>query len=103
MTAVYVVWSNKQGAWWGPYGRYYVHDIWDAQRYSLEDAEKACAMRTWPESTVPPEVAVRAPESGRPPLTPDEVAAADEAGRWLAAEVTQKVMAGQRREEVMKS
>jgi hypothetical protein len=98
MTAVYIVWSNKQNAWWGPGGRYYTQDVWDAQRYSLEDAEKACGIRTWEPGKVPPEVAIKAPESGRAPLAPDEVEVADALARRLAAEVTRKVMADRQRE-----
>lgn len=96
MTAMYVVWSNKQNAWWGPGGRYYTQDVWEAQRYTLQDAEHACSLRTWESGKVPPEVAVQAPESGRPPLDAEEIQAAEVLMRRLADEVTRVGMREQR-------
>ncbi len=29
----YVIWSYEHDAWWGPYGRGYVHDLEHAGRY----------------------------------------------------------------------
>lgn len=69
---MYLVWSNKQNAWWGPFGRYYTQDAWEAHRYTLEDAEHACTLRTQEPGKPATEIAVLAPESGRPPLTNEE-------------------------------
>lgn len=94
MTAepMYLVWSNKQNAWWGPGGRRYTQDLWEAGRYSLADAETACGMRTWEPGKVPPEVAVMAPESGREALTLDEIRCAPQQMRSLIDGVIRVVM-----------
>jgi hypothetical protein len=85
---MYLVWSNKQNAWWGPGGRRYTQDLWEAQRYTLADAEAACSIRTWEPGKVPPEVAVKAPESGRPPLTDEEIRYAPKQMRRLVDDIT---------------
>lgn len=97
---VYLVWSNKQHAWWGPKGRHYTQDVWQAGRYTQQDAGLACQMRTWEPGKQPPEVAVRAPESGRESLTIDEVRMAETFTRRLAEEITRKAMSDRDREAV---
>lgn len=72
---VYLVWSHKQRAWWGPEGHGYRYDVWEAGRYSRAAAVHACGLRTWEPNTVPPEVAVLAPESGRRLLSVAEIRA----------------------------
>lgn len=72
---VYLVWSNDAGTWWGPNGRAYTGDIWSAGRYTRDEAEKACAMRTWSLGAPPPEVMVLAPENDRPQFTVDDLRA----------------------------
>lgn len=72
---VYLVWSHKQRAWWGPEGHGYRYDVWEAGRYSLDAAVHACGLRTWEPNTMPPEVAVRAPECDRLLLSPAEIRA----------------------------
>ncbi len=69
----YLVWSNKQNAWWGPYGRYYTQDVWEAHRYTLQAAEHACTLRTQQPGKPSTEIAVKAPECGRPPFTVEEL------------------------------
>lgn len=96
--STYLVWSNKQHAWWGPGGCRYTQDIWQAGRYTLEDAELACRMRTWEPGKVPPEVAVVAPESGRNALSLSEIQTADARTRRLAEEITLKAMRERARE-----
>lgn len=75
---VYLVWSNIEGAWWGPDGRSYRHDVWAAGRYSEAEATKACGMRTWANGQPPPEVMVLAPEHGRGPFVAGEIARVSE-------------------------
>jgi hypothetical protein len=71
---VYLIWSNHQGAWWGPEQHAYVYDVWSAGRYDEDEARKACARRTWAQNAEPPEVMVLAPEHGRGPFTAAEIA-----------------------------
>ncbi len=88
----YLIWSNKQNAWWGPDGRYYVQDVWDAGRFELADAEKRCAIRTWGPGKLPPEVAVEAPETHLPLDTFEQIEAAPTITRRLVDEVTRCAM-----------
>jgi hypothetical protein len=101
MTAepMYLVWSNKQNAWWGPGGRYYTQDLWEAQRYTIADAEHACQIRTQQPGKPSTEIAVRAPESGRPPLTDEELRYAPELMRRLVADVNRMDRRERAREE----
>jgi hypothetical protein len=88
----YVIWSNEQNAWWGPEGRYYTQDVWEAGRFDLDYAEALCRIRTWEPGTPPPEVAVEAPETRLPLDTFEQIEAAPILTRRLADEVTRVVM-----------
>ncbi len=89
---IYLVWSNKQHAWWGPDGHDYRHDVWEAGRYSEAAARHACGLRTWEPNKLPPEVAVLAPESGRESLTPDQIRAVPDIMRQRIKEATEVAM-----------
>jgi hypothetical protein len=89
---MYLVWSNKQNAWWGPGGRNFTQDVWEAQRYTLTDAEAACSIRTWEPGKVPPEVAVQAPEMWMLLDTFEEIEAAPTLTRRLVDDVTRVAM-----------
>ena len=88
MTVMYVIWSNKQNAWWGPGGRYYTQDLWEAGRFILEDSERLCRIRTWAPNSLPPEVAVQAPEMTMRLDTYEAIEAAPELTRRLVEECT---------------
>lgn len=91
MTA-YLIWSNKQNAWWGPNGKRYVHDMWDAGRFTLDYAEACCRIRTWEPGTPPPEVVVQAPESHMPLDTFEQIDAAPVITMRLVGDITRKAM-----------
>ncbi|MEU4558568.1 hypothetical protein AB0F72_09260 [Actinoplanes sp. NPDC023936] len=90
----YLIWSNKQNAWWGPGGKYYVQDMWEAGRIPLDYAEALCRIRTWKPGagTPPPEVAVQAPESYLPLETYEQIEAAEVQTRVLVEQLTRKGM-----------
>jgi hypothetical protein len=90
MTAepMYVIWSNKQNAWWGPEGKAYTQDSWEAGRFTLDDAGQRCRIRTWEPGKLPPEVAVEAPETHLPLDTFEQIEAAPVLTRRLVDEVT---------------
>lgn len=88
----YLVWSNTQGAWWGPDGRAYRHDVWKAGRYNEAEATKAIAGRTWANGKPPPEVMVLAPEHGRGPFAAAEIAGIPEQMRKLVDIETKRRM-----------
>ncbi len=39
-TVQYVIWSNKQNAWWGVGDKNYTQDLWEAGRWPLDKAEQ---------------------------------------------------------------
>lgn len=89
MTAVqYVIWSNKQNAWWGVGGKNYTQDIWAAGRWPLDEAERLCNIRTWEPRRPPPEVAVQAPETHLPLDTFEQIEAAPTLTRYLVDAAT---------------
>lgn len=88
MTTMYLIWSNKQNAWWGPNGGNYTPDIWEAGRFTLEDAEQRCNIRTWEPGKVPPEVAVAAPETYLTLDTYEEIEAVPAFVRGVVEEIT---------------
>lgn len=88
----YLIWSNKQNAWWGPGGRNYTQDIWEAGRFTLGDAEHRCSIRTWEPGEMPPEVTVEAPETHLPLDTYEQIEAAPELTRRLVEEITRVAM-----------
>jgi hypothetical protein len=83
----YLIWSNKQNAWWGADGRNYTQDIWEAGRFTLDDAERRCSIRTWEPGKPPPEVAVGAPETHLSLDTYEEIEAAPELTRRLVEDI----------------
>ena len=83
-----LIWSNKQNAWWGPAGKNYTQDIWEAGRWTLEDAERNCVIRTWEPGRPPPEVAVEAPETHLALSTFEEIEAAPVLTSRLVDEIT---------------
>lgn len=89
---VYLVWSNKQGAWWGPGGHGYVHDVWKAGRFDEAAATEACGRRTWERLKPPPEVMVTAPENDQATFTPDELRYMPELMSDRVAAATQAAM-----------
>jgi hypothetical protein len=84
----YLIWSNKQNAWWGPYGRNYTQDIWEAGRFTFDNAEHRCSIRTWEPGKPPPEVIVEAPETHLTLDTYEEIEAAPELTRRLIEDIT---------------
>lgn len=96
---MYLVWSNKQNAWWGPCSRYYTQDVWEAHRYTLEDAEAACKVRAWEPSKNSPEIAVKAPECGRPPFTDEELRFLPQQMRRLIEDLNRMDLRERTREE----
>ncbi|GGN39672.1 hypothetical protein FHR83_006668 [Actinoplanes campanulatus] len=88
----YLIWSNKQDAWRGPGGKAYTQDIWEAGRFSLNDAEARCRIRAWEPHRPPPEVVVEAPETHLPLDTFEEIEAAPELTRRLVHELTRVAM-----------
>jgi len=68
-------------------GRRYTQDLWEAQRYTLTEAEHACSIRTQQPGKPSTEIAVKAPESGRPPLTDEEIRYAPELMRRLVDDI----------------
>jgi hypothetical protein len=95
----YLIWSNHQNAWWGPNGGHYVQDIWDAGRFDLDDAEQRMQIRTWEPGRLPPEVAVKAPESHMPLDTWEQIECAPEITRRMVDDIT-RVAARERFREV---
>jgi hypothetical protein len=88
----YLIWSNKQNAWWGPYGTAYTQDIWEAGRFTLDDAERRSQIRMWEPGKPPPEVVVEAPETHLTLDTFEEIEAAPELTRRLVEEITRAAM-----------
>ncbi|WBB94246.1 hypothetical protein [Verrucosispora sp. WMMC514] len=59
---LFLVWSHEAGAWWGPGGRAYRHDITRAGRFTADVAQSHARTRTWPaDRKTPPEVVIPAP------------------------------------------
>ncbi|MFC4122083.1 DUF6197 family protein [Nonomuraea zeae] len=85
----WLVWSNDARTWWGPNGSNCTGDLWDAGRYTREQALEACGRRSWKEGKQPPEVMVAAPEDGHgEQLTVEEFRHAD---RWMELRVEDAV------------
>lgn len=58
----YLIWSHKQGAWWGPGAHGYRRDVVVAGRFTREQANDHANARSWPASQKrPPEVVIPAP------------------------------------------
>jgi len=58
----YLVWSNKQHAWWGHRGTGYRQDVRQAGYFSLDQAQECITRRTWVPGGWSPEVAIPAPD-----------------------------------------
>lgn len=96
---VWLVWSNEGRAWWGQNGCRYVHDLWQAGRYSEAEALKACQMRTWAQGAIPPEVMVPAPENDQDKFSVDDLRHMPERMATKAAEATREALARRRAEQ----
>lgn len=76
----WLVWSNDARTWWGANGSGYTGDVWDAGRYTREQALEVCGRRTWEADKQPPEVMVAAPEDGHSEFTVEQQRLI---GRWM--------------------
>lgn len=94
---VWLVWSNDARAWWGTSGCGYVSDVWQAGRYSEEEARDLCGRRTWKPGAIPPEVMVAAPESDQDKFTVDELRHLADRMRNRIATATTEARAARRR------
>jgi len=93
---MYLIWSNNNGAWWGPGGHGYRGlDLWHAGRFTREDAIGRCAIRHWPstpKATPPPEILIPAPENGGATFTAEQLRAMPRVITAMVTMTTTKAM-----------
>jgi hypothetical protein len=76
MARIYLVFSNHYRAYWGPNQSGYTEDVWEAGRYTHDEAKVICQARGRRQGDEPPhEVVVLAPEAGRQVFTVSEIRA----------------------------